>query len=71
MLLTTSVTGAGPQDKASVQKKLEGAVFIGKGDRKVVLDMYKRFQLDVAQAQRLCTLYVVIYLMLGVVQVSE
>lgn len=37
---------AGPQASAGVQRKIENAKFIGKGDGKVVLDMYKRFQLD-------------------------
>ena len=37
---------AGPQDKISVRRSIEAATFIGKGDRKVVLDLYKRFQLD-------------------------
>lgn len=37
---------ATPQDKVGVQRKIEVATFVGKGDGKVVLDMYKRFQLD-------------------------
>lgn len=43
------VVPSGPQDKNVVKKRVESATFIGRGDRKVVLDMYNRFQLDGAQ----------------------
>ena len=50
----TAVDVSRPQDKLSVQKALNAAKFTGKGDGKVVFDMYGRFQLDGAQAaQRL------------------
>lgn len=45
---------SGPQDVNTVQRHLEAATFIGKGDRKLVLDMYKHFQLEAAKAASLC-----------------
>lgn len=44
------VSPSGPQDKQAVQKRIEAASFIGKADQKLVLDMYKKFQLDGAHA---------------------
>lgn len=40
----------GPQEMASIVRRIEAAAFTGRGDRKIVLDMYRRFQLDGAQA---------------------
>lgn len=44
------VEPAGPQERLVVQRRIEAATFTGTGDGKVVLDMYKRFQLDAANA---------------------